>query len=313
MITPRPKRFPYLHKDPEAYRSRVSSYYQFKASGHDATLGYMLPTVVSQIDWLLEFWTVDPHAQIVTLKPDSVAERNLAVSTTLDRERDKRTFAVLSGWRNELYSVYGLNAEVLVSIERAGCALFGVPIYGIHMTAYTMSSSKDNAAEPKIWVAKCAESKQTYPGMLDNTVGGGMPTGEEPLNSLVRECSEEASIPESYVRSNARACGTVTYFDIRDERAGGETGLLQPECIYVYDLLLEEGMTPRTNDGEAEKFMLWSVEELREAMMTGRFKTNCALVLIDFFIRHGLIVPERERDYIEIVSRLHRNLEFGMR
>lgn len=33
-------------------------------------------------------------------------------------------------------------------------------------------------------------------------------------------------------------------------------------------------------------------------------------VLIDFFIRHGILTPENEPDYIEIVARLHRRFEF---
>ncbi|MCJ1233656.1 hypothetical protein MMC14_001614 [Varicellaria rhodocarpa] len=69
----------------------------------------------------------------------------------------------------------------------------------------------------QIWVAWHSASKKTYPGMLDNTIGGGIPSGDELYTSLLREASEEASIPTSYTRQNARIRGTITYFDIRDE------------------------------------------------------------------------------------------------
>jgi 8-oxo-dGTP pyrophosphatase MutT (NUDIX family) len=146
--------------------------------------------------------------------------------------------------------------------------------------------------------------------MLDNAVAGGIASGESPFESLVRECGEEASLDEELVRTRAKACGTVTYWYIRDERAGGETNLMQPEVQYVYDLELPEGTTPKPGDDEVEEFYLWSVEEVQEAMRKGEFKPNCAMVVLDFLIRHGILTTESERDYIEIVSRLHRKLEF---
>merc|ERR1712029_627583 len=76
----------------------------------------------------------------------------------------------------------------------------------------------------KIWAPRRALTKQTYPGMMDNTVAGGLSTGEKPFECLVRECEEEASLPAGVVQP-VRACGTLTYFHVRDSRAGGETGL----------------------------------------------------------------------------------------
>ena len=162
----------------------------------------------------------------------------------------------------------------------------------------------------KIWTPRRARTKQTYGGMLDNAVAGGIASGESPFESLVRECGEEASLGEELVRSKAKASGTVTYWYIRDERAGGETNLMQPEVQYVYDLELPEDTIPKPGDDEVEEFYLWGVEEVQEAMRRGEFKPNCALVVLDFLVRHGILTTENERDYIEIVSRLHRKLEF---
>lgn len=41
----------------------------------------------------------------------------------------------------------------------------------------------------------------------------------------------------------------------------------------------------RPCDGEAESFALMSTDEVLEHIIKGKFKPNCALVLIDFFIR----------------------------
>jgi hypothetical protein len=102
----------------------------------------------------------------------------------------------------------------------------------------------------------------------------------------------------------------VTYYYIRDERAGGETNLMQPECQYIYDLELPEDVIPKPGDDEVEEFYLWSIDEVKQAMENGEFKPNCALVVLDFLIRHGFLTNENDRDFIEIVSRLHRRLEF---
>jgi len=299
--------FPSYQDGPQIYTNSVSTYSKFLVEGCSSTLGYIPPSTVEAFQWP-SCWKVNNQARTVTLSSlgeKDAAKRSLLMAQTTASARDKGLFGVLKGWRNELYPVYGPNRELLLDVERAASALFGIVTYGVHMTAYVRSKEG-----MKIWVPRRARNKQTYGGMLDNTVAGGIGTGEEPLECLVREAAEEASLPEDLVRKGAKAAGTVTYFYIRDERAGGETGLLQPECQYVYDLEVEEDVTPRPGDNEVEDFYLWTVEETQAALAKAEFKPNCALVLLDFFIRHGILTQANERDYIEIVARLHRRLEF---
>ena len=263
-----------------------------------------MPTwVVEKMDWSPEDWIIDKGTRSVIL---SAPNLNGSFANQALRERENGTFEVLAGWRNELYAIYGRNKTLLMSMERSATPLFGVVTYGVHMTAYV----KDSEGKMKIWVPRRAKTKQTYGGMLDNTVAGGISTGEDPFDSIVREAHEEASLPEDIVRKGAKACGTVTYFHIRDSRAGGETGLCQPECQYVYDLELPASIIPEPEDGEVEEFLFMEVDEIKEAMAAGHFKPNCAIVMLDFFIRHGILRHDNEKDYIEIVSRLHRLLEF---
>lgn len=176
------------------------------------------------------------------------------------------------------------------------------------MTAYVRDPEASHGM--KIWVPRRAKTKQTYGGMLDNSVAGGMATGEEPFVCMVREAAEEASLPEEVVQSKATAHGTITYIHIRDEKAGGESGLIQPEVEYIYDLELPADVTPKPSDGEVEQFYLWTVEEVQEHMAKGEFKPNCGVVMLDFFIRHGILTKENEKDYDEIKRRIHRKLEF---
>ncbi|EUC50700.1 hypothetical protein COCMIDRAFT_31905 [Bipolaris oryzae ATCC 44560] len=297
--------FPYPDVNLETYLASINTYYQLRVSGHNYGLGYMLPSVVEVFRGVSN-WEIDDNARILCLTAGSNAqERSAAVETTLLALRKTGHFKVLDKWRGELYAVYGKDKELLFNVERSASPLFGVITYGVHLTAFTRTRG-----EIKIWTPRRALTKQTYGGMLDNAVAGGIASGESPFESLVRECAEEASLPEELVRKNAKACGTVTYWYVRDERAGGETNLMQPEVQYVYDLELPEDTIPKPGDDEVEEFYLWTVDEVQEAMRNGEFKPNCSLVVLDFLVRHGILTTENERDYIELVSRLHRKLEF---
>lgn len=302
--------FPYWEQEPEAYAETLSRYWKFHLQGEARASGYIPEWVVLKMPWDTRYWDIDPEARTVS----SASHRhprishNEIIQETLAKARQQDTFEVLRGWRDELYPIYGHHHNddgQVISMERAASPLFGINTYGVHLTAYV--NMQDGM---KIWVPRRSAKKQTYGGMLDNTVAGGLATGEEPLQALIREASEEASFPEQLVRHNAKPCGTVSYFFIRDKRAGGETGLLQPECQYIYDLELEMNVVPKPNDDEVETFYLWTVDEVKRALGRGEFKPNCSLVLLDFFIRHGVLTAENEPDYKEIVSRIHRRLPF---
>lgn len=275
-----------------------------------------MPTwVAEQMPWTEE-WTIDDEKKTISPCPrtkDSLArtaasEQSRVIEETLKLAKNDNIFEVLKGWRNELYPVnksHPAGSEI-ISIERSATPLFGVVTYGIHMTAYV----KQQDGSIKIWVPRRAKNKQTYGGMLDNTVAGGLSTGESPFECLVREAAEEASFSENLIRSNAKACGTISYFYVRDERAGGETGLLQPEVEYLFDLEIADSVVPKPADGEVEEFYLWTVEEVQKALSKGQFKPNCAVVLLDFFVRHGILNSENEEHLTEILARIHRKLPF---
>lgn len=298
--------FPYPHVNPSLHAATLSTYYTLRVASHPYPLGYMLPSVAA-VFLNTPYWSLDDESRTLTLTEGTdAAERSAAVATTLEALRKTGHFKVLDKWRNELYPVYGRGKELLFSVERSASPLFGVVTYGVHLTAYV----RDASGGLKIWIPRRARTKQTYGGMLDNAVAGGIASGEAAFESLVRECGEEASLGEELVRERAKTVGCITYFYVRDERAGGETGLMQPEVEYVYDLELPEDVVPKPGDDEVEEFYLWTVEEVKEHLARGEFKPNCAAVMIDFFIRHGMITPENEKDFIEIVARLHRRFEF---
>ncbi|KAH9020616.1 NUDIX hydrolase domain-like protein [Lactarius hengduanensis] len=182
------------------------------------------------------------------------------------------------------------------SMERSACALFGVVTYGVHMTVY----ERDDGGRVRVWVPRRASTKPTFPGFLDNSVAGGIPGGTTAFDSIVKEAAEEASLDPELVRERVRAVGAVAYY------YQTKAGWLQPEVEYVYDMRVEPGevqLAPM--DGEVESFELLPLDEVVARMHAEEFKPNCAVVLIDFMVRHGYLTPENEPRYLEITQRLH--------
>jgi hypothetical protein len=90
----------------------------------------------------------------------------------------------------------------------------------------------------------------------------------------------------------------------------GEKGLVTPDFVYIYDIELPQDVIPRPQDDEVSGFSLMSVDELKSALLREEFKPDSAAVLVEFLIRHGVITPENEPDFVEINMRLHRRLPF---
>lgn len=168
----------------------------------------------------------------------------------------------------------------MFTIERSAAALFGLVTYGVHLTAFVRDPQYEGGLA--IWTPTRSKTKTTYPGQLDNTVAGGIAAGYGVFETVVKECAEEASLPEDLVREKAKSVGAITYFYIRNESAGGESGLFQPEVEYCYDLDLTDrrDVVPKPCDDEVESFELLGVEEVKAKLREGRFKSNCALVIL---------------------------------
>jgi hypothetical protein len=120
------------------------------------------------------------------------------------------------------------------------------------------------------------------PGKLDHIVAGGVPAGLGLAETLVKEAGEEASIPPELAAAAVHV-GAIGY---AMERAEG----LRRDWLHCYDLELPEDFIPEAADGEVEAFELWPLGRVVETVRdTDDFKFNVNLVLIDLFIRHGVI------------------------
>ncbi|KAK0751185.1 NUDIX hydrolase domain-like protein [Schizothecium vesticola] len=313
--------FPNPETDLEAHDEALSALYTLVWDDGDGPypIGYMRQWVFDALMQTPADLTgtvdVDPAARTISLfrQVATEPERTSAVSRLTAYWRANKTFLLLSGWRNELWPVYGRNGDLLFSMERSALGLFGAARYGVHMTAFVYRHDEaESKFDFRIWVPKRSPTKTTYPGMLDNTVAGGMMTNEDPFECIIREADEEASLPESLMRQRVVETGTITYVYITEARFGGDPGYIYPECQWVYDLELPDdgSVVPEPKDGEVESFTLQTVEEIQEQLARGLWKPNSAVVVIDFFMRHGVYTPENEPDFPELYARAHRDIPF---
>lgn len=288
-----------------------SNYYKFMS--HDGVfLGWVLPIVVPHLEGLEEVLLVDDNKKLVqfTSKYKTADERSQIMARIVRRWKEMKTFECLEGWRNELYTIYHPKNQVYFRIERSAACLFGFVTYGVHIIGYVPDTETE---EMKIWVPRRSKNKPTNPGKLDNTVAGGIGHPHGAFETAIKECEEEANLKEDYVKENIKPAGVVSYcFRLEDEPMK-ETGVFQPEVEYIYDLVMKPGVTPEPSDGEVEEFYLWPVSKVKQELFSDDFKYNCALIQIDFFIRHGIIKEDEEPNYLEILNRCHRRLEHPTR
>jgi 8-oxo-dGTP pyrophosphatase MutT (NUDIX family) len=131
-----------------------------------------------------------------------------------------------------------------------------------------------------------------------------MGLGETPNDTIIRECTEEASLPSNFVKANLRSTGILTFMNRSPSR------WILPGIYHLYELRLpsDGSIQPRTNieDGEVDSFGLMSVDEAMRLLMNGEFKPSSAMALVDFCIRRGVITPESDPRYLDICMALRR-------
>ncbi len=80
---------------------------------------------------------------------------------------------------------------------------------------------------------------------------------------------------------------------------------LRRDVLFDFDLELPANFRPANADGEISDFYLWPMERVIENVRdTDDFKFNCALVVIDFLIRHGFLGPG-DPEYVDLLGGLH--------
>ena len=187
----------------------------------------------------------------------------------------------ISGWRNETFPVrFRPDDAPLFHIERAAMRFFGLRSAAAHLNGFVR-----DAEGLKIWIARRSAAKSIDPGRLDSLVGGGIPSGQDAWQALLRECHEEAGI-ESALASQATAASALA---VCHEVPEG----LHSEILYPYDVELPDDFRPRNVDGEVSEFKLLGATEVADRVANGEFTCEAGLITLDFLVRRKAIAgPE---------------------
>ncbi len=181
-------------------------------------------------------------------------------------------------FRDEAFDVRAVpDGPVLAQLDRGALPALGVRAEGVHLNGLIQ-----RADGLWVWVARRAAHKLLDPGKLDHLVGGGVPAGLSPLETLVKEADEEAAIPAALI-AGAVPVARLSYAMDRPEG-------LRRDRLHCFDLTLPESFVPHPRDGEVETFEVWPLPAvLDEVRRSNAFKFNVNLVLIDLFLRKGLL------------------------
>ena len=203
----------------------------------------------------------------------------------------------LPKWRNETFDVAPRWGEPpIFRLDRGAVPFFGVRAYGVHLNGY-----RRDGGSLRLWIGRRAPDKRVAPNKLDNIVAGGIGNGYGVYPTLVKEGEEEAAIPAALI-ADAVPVGAVSY------RMETELGI-RDDVLFVYDLELPAGFTPRCNDGEIVQFELMPAADVVERVRTtDDFKFNVNLVILDFALRHGLLTPE-DPEYLDVATGLYRPVD----
>lgn len=286
---------------------RVRNSSQIFLPHDDRPHGYILPSIVAKMPWTQDF-AIDNARRIVQLLDVSDGAETSAICNAVFQKVvngivDQNLFTIVHAQHSELVQVS--RTKYPVRVERFATPLFGFAMRGAHLTAYTQS-----ATGMKIWVAPRSLNVKMYLGMLDSTVTGGIKARESTFDTIIHEVDEEASLLEEHVRRGATTCGTLMYIGVSGEQDLGENGLVCPDIIYVHDIELQVEVVSKPKDEEVETFYFMDIDQVKKALAAREFESNSAVVMIDFFARHGIVTVENEGDFAEVCERMYRKMPF---
>ncbi|MEO7761715.1 MAG: DUF4743 domain-containing protein [Casimicrobiaceae bacterium] len=267
-----------------ACRDDIPGFVPFAIAGQ--RVGSVRPAFAGHLrEWPAVF-ALDDRTGAVSIRDelDDEPHRSAAVAS-IARELARR--GIVTGWRDELYPVHvdgDVSTPVLLHVERAAARALGITSHAVHVNG--IAGQSNPGVEPRFWIARRSLTKQIDPGMLDNLVGGGVAAGLGIAATLTKEAWEEAGLDAGLV-ATARPGRRLR---IRREVSEG----LQSEIIYVHDLVVPQGITPRNQDGEVAGFAQMSLAAVLAILRAGaKMTADASLVMLDCLDRRGFMkLPE---------------------
>jgi len=260
----------------------------------DQEVGFVMPYIADVLKVYSKVFELNNQSIVLNPNYKTIEERTKIIEETLIDLREKNVFKSLNGWRNEHYNVRSKFSEkTLFTMERAAVGLFGIKAYACNINGYV---KKNN--EYFLWIAKRADNKQTFPGMLDNLAGGGLTSGLGVVECARKELAEEAGLSEENSKE-MKSVGAVSY--AYEEEGEG----VCIEADFVFDIKLPDDFVPNNKDGEVNEFYLMNMNQVKEAIANDEFMPSSAAITIDFMKRKGILTPDDLPNYLEIMEKLH--------
>lgn len=170
-------------------------------------------------------------------------------------------------WRNEQLAVCNARGERLGTIERGAVRVLGLATRAVHLVGL--------ATDGRMWVQQRSHTKPNNPGMWDTLMGGMVSAADTLDQALERETWEEAGLRLHALHGVVHG-GHVEFR--RPSREGGGVGYMV-ERIDWFRCTVPDGVEPRNQDGEVERFERWHPAQVRERIAAGDFTLEAALVL----------------------------------
>jgi len=228
---------------------------------------------------------LQPWRHCLRIDDDGVRLQACGDAATKDLARINaalRAAGLVQGWRDELCTLFDpATMQALAQMERAAMRFWGTLTLGAHATGFVASGDGRPA---QLWVATRAADKATDPGLFDNLVGGGVPAGQTPLQTLQREAWEEAGLPWPSPALLRLQAAPHALRLLRDVPEG-----LQHELLLSWDLQLLPDWQPANQDGEVAAVRLLGAADALALAASTRMTVDASLVTLDFALRHGLL------------------------
>lgn len=249
---------------------------------------------------VFEIITTESQPRVLTLTKSAGLTKESRTSSVMGVMNNLKSNGIITGWRDELYGLSsGFYEEPILLIERAAASFLGMLHYGVHINGIVRS-------EGKIWMARRSETKSKYPGYLDQIVAGGQPAGLSLMENVLKECREEAGIPNDMAKKGIKAVGAITYEEFVPSDHQLIDGVIERVVLFNYDLDLPSDFNPVPVDEEVQHFFKWSVEDIIKSMAKDYhdpIKPNCYICIIDYLVRNGIISPETP-GYLDLIREL---------
>jgi len=256
-------------------------------------VGFIRRDKANALALLPKTFAVEDRAVRLAGALDTAAKRTAALTEAAQFLAQK---GVIGGIRGEAFAITdGWLGPLLFELDRGAVPFFGTRSYGVHLNGFRRQGD-----QVLMWIGKRAADKKIAPNRLDNLVAGGISSGYDAQETLVKEAGEEAGMPEALAR-RAWPVGAMMY---RMQLPDG----MRDDVLFSYDIALPADFVPRNTDGEIADFRLMALEDCLRLVREGdEFKFNVNLVLIDFALRHGAIAPEHPH-YLALLTGLRGGL-----